>query len=83
MISTGDARVGARTSNTGNANTQYKTNNGDQDLQSVNSKIYRSVRNRKSNCSWWAAIVGRTPLSMRINMINAEPLRGWGMQCMQ
>ena len=40
VISTGDARIGARGNNTGNASTNHKTNNGDADLQSVNSKIY-------------------------------------------
>lgn len=40
MISTGDARIGARGNNTSNASTNHKTNNGDADLQSVNSKIY-------------------------------------------
>lgn len=40
MISTGRASVGARTTNTENASWDHKTSGGDQDLQSINSKIY-------------------------------------------
>jgi hypothetical protein len=41
MLSTGNARVGARTTNTENASTDFGSNIGDQDLQSINSKIYQ------------------------------------------
>lgn len=40
VISTGAARIGARTTNTENASTDHRTTHGDQDVQSVNSKIY-------------------------------------------
>lgn len=40
MISTGNARAGARTTNTENASTNYGSNIGDTDLQRVNAKIY-------------------------------------------
>lgn len=40
MLSTGRASVGARTTNTENASFDHKTNNGDSELQSTNSKIF-------------------------------------------
>jgi len=43
IISTGSARTGTRTTNTGNANFIHKTQNSDKDVQDVNSKIYSQL----------------------------------------
>lgn len=45
VISTGSASAGASTSNTGTVSTNHKTNNGDKDMQDINSKIYSQPLN--------------------------------------